>query len=150
VGEGWCWAPTFKGLATFGGGGGGVSLLSKSINGHNFLTLLSDGPYFRGVVTILSEVYGMCIDNHSYDSFSWLTGIVVYLNVKVKLPPSPSNAMLNLKRNCLQQTCSTFWLWGEAGQVKLHSRATVCLRCEKVSQVQICPKILSIIVEWII
>jgi len=25
--------------------------------------------------------------------------------------------------------------------VKLHSRATVCLRCEKVSQVQICPKI---------
>ena len=79
MGEGWCWAPTFKGLATFGG-----SLLSKSIiSGHNFLTLLSEGPYFRGVVTILSEVYGMYIDNHSCDSFPWLTGIV-YLNVKVK------------------------------------------------------------------
>ena len=59
----------------------------------------------------------------------------------VAVAPSPSNAMLNLKRNCLQKTCSPFWLWGEAGQVKLHSRATVCLRCEKVSQVQICPKV---------
>ena len=66
------------------------------------------------------------------------------------LPPSPSNAMLNLKRNCLQQTCSTFWLWGEAGQVKLHSRATVCLRCEKFHKCKFVPRFLSIIVEWII
>ena len=70
-----------------------------------------------------------------------LHGTTERILLPLLLPPSPSNAMLNLKRNCLQQTCSTFWLWGGAGQVKLHSRATVCLRCEKVSQVQICPKI---------
>jgi len=34
-----------------------------------------------------------------------------------------------------------FGSWGEAEQVKLHSRATVCLSCEKDPQMQICLKI---------
>ena len=65
------------------------------------------------------------------------------------LPPSPSNAMLTLKRNCLQQTCLTFWLWGGTGQVESYSRATICLSC-KLHKGKFVPRFLSMIVEWII
>ena len=38
-------------LLSLGGGGGGGLPRSAFINGHNFLTLLSGGRYFQGVVT---------------------------------------------------------------------------------------------------
>ena len=72
MGEGWCGAHYFR-----------ESLLSQSISDHNFLTLLPGTP--GG--SLLLEVYGKCIDNHSCGSFYWLT-TKVFLNVKVKYDKS--------------------------------------------------------------